>query len=1114
MKKIIFFVYVFAKVVNVSCNELDVTSIGFEDCLLGIINQNFVEDRTICFINDESYNLTVPNKLSNPYIVVNIDKNTLLSLKCQHNFVIFTKNLASLTELMRSLMNSVLWSTSSSPRSKFLVITDESDLSKIFRKLFYYYIIDLIVMVPSNTSNHMVYVSNPFEDGNNCGRYFSVVFKQSCSATTLNLIQIPLKNLGGCPITYYRNTVNTVTALRNMVLLVLEELGFRINATIGEQGSKLFNNIKLTPYYDFVSVTSDYTKIMYRDNWMWLTPSPIRVFPIETLVELFQSEVWIFTGFTFVLIVIVWWSAVLLKNSTNKLEQFSQVFIDILSLSLPGTINLIPKTKTLCYLLLIYSLYVMVIQTAYKTNLIYVLTLPQYSNRITSSKEIIQQKLPVYALGVIYAIFLKRDSDFKPLLNLCNTHSQCMDSIYNYRNSVLMMPEVVFSSIVTKDENSVENKFNFFIDNHQIGMLPIVFLLQKGHYILANLNKIITELEESGIYHYKYKGKYHQKELVEENVPLNMMHIILKATLIVIVFLKYSSTYKIKLKNGVRKMKSIAAYICMIIKVLNINCILIEENGANYKDCLLAVIRQNFEENATLCFITSENYQSVLFSELTNPYVLLNINKPIILTQQLRNFVILVKNSKSLANLVQVLNNSSSIWNDSYSRKGKYVVITYEEEIPEIFETLWIHGVIDVVVMVPGFTKNHTLYTSNPFQDGNLCGRRSSIISNQSCDAALEKSVKIPLTNLHKCEITLNNILASSYSLNGIIFVILKELSRTLNGTFILHDLKENAYYTISIYIYFNNQASVVDRSKILYSQNWLWISPPPVRVFPIDTIIMLFQIEVWILTGLIFVFSAILWWAIVKSRTVQIVQLSHAFLTVASLTICGTINSIPKIKMLCYVFLIYSFYATVIQTAFKTNLIYLLTLPEYSNKISTVKEVIRMKLPVYVPYMLFDHVLKYNYSDENTYSQLQKLLIRCVHSNKCANLPYNYRNSAMLMSDVEFFRTNLDEKQNYNTFIDNSVIGNIKIYLVMLKGHYFIENINKIITNFEESGILQREVKRSYPVIKQSLNETVVVLNMHHLYSVFLLLIVGLMLSSAVFILEYFHSKYNKNKD
>ncbi|KAF5271340.1 hypothetical protein FQA39_LY08138 [Lamprigera yunnana] len=515
MKNIIFCVYVL--VLNVSCIELDVTSIGFEDCLLGIINQNFVEDRTICFINDESYNLTVPNKLSNPYIVVNIDKNTLLSLKCQHNFVIFTKNVASLTELMRNLTRSVLWSRSSSPRSKFLVITDESDVSKIFRKLFYFYIIDLIVMVPSNTSNHMVYVSNPFEDGNKCGRYFSV-FNQSCSATTLNLIRIPLKNLGGCPITYYRNTVDTVTALRNMVLLVLEELGFRINATVGEQGSKLFNSIKLTPYYDIASDTLDYTKIMYRDNWMWLTPSPIRVFPIETLVELFQSEVWIFT-----LIVIVWWSAVLLKNCTNKLAQFSQVFIDIVSLSLLGTINLIPKTKTLCYLLLIYSLYVMVIQTAYKTNLTYVLTLPQYSNKITSSKEIIQQKLPVYAHGVFYAIFQKKNCDFKPLLNLCYNHSTCMDSIYNYRNSVLLMPEVVFSSIVTKDENSVENKFNFFIDNHQIGMLPIVFLLQNGHFILANLNKIITELDESGIFQYKFKGNYRAKDLVEENMPLKLI---------------------------------------------------------------------------------------------------------------------------------------------------------------------------------------------------------------------------------------------------------------------------------------------------------------------------------------------------------------------------------------------------------------------------------------------------------------------------------------------------------------------------------------------------------------------------------------------------------------
>ncbi|KAF5271335.1 hypothetical protein FQA39_LY08133 [Lamprigera yunnana] len=1095
--------------VSISCIEVD-----FEDCLLRIINQTFPEDQTICFISDENCNVNVFDKLINPYIVANIDNDILLSLKCQQNFVIFSRNAESLENLMKSLERSVLWSELSSPKSKFLVITDEPRVSKIFRTLWKYYVIDSIVMIPGSINNHTLYISNPFEDGNKCGRSTSVVFNQSCNAAILNLIQIPLTNLRRCSIIYYNNTFGNIRALKEITLLLLEELACRLNATLSPKSFTTGSGILLNPYYDLDSVDSDYSEIMYRHSWIWITPPLRRIFPMETLVELFQSEVWIFTGFTFVLVVVVWWSAVLLENSTSKLAQFSQVFIEIVSLTLPGTINLIPKTKTLCYLLLIYSFYVIIIQTAYKTNLIYVLTLPQYSNKITSAKEVIQQKLPVYTHLFFYDRLQKGNSDLNPLLNKCDATSICMDSIYNYQNSVMLMPEVVFSSLVTEIENNMEDKFNFFIDNYQIGTIPMVFLLNKGHFFMANLNKVITEFDESGIYQYKFKGNYREKNLIDENIPLNMMHIqttpLLTKSLYGIIkcsAFKHFSLSILQIYYYKKTMKYRILGILIFMKLITANCLILDEASIVYNECLLEVIRQNFEDDS-LCFLGSKTYYTITFSNITNPYVIIDVTAPIKLKLKTAcNFVIWAENEESLLEVVSVAKKSN------IPRKGKFVVVTHTGNVSAIFKKLWTKGIVDIVVLVPAQTKNHTLYMSNPFEDGNNCGNSAVVVLNQSCSAPLVKLVQIPVKNLGQCKIIYSyDKISYTYPLYHTVTFLLEEIAKTFNGllhpsTFILP-----SNFDIILSVSFKGLFNDCDSTKAMYRQNWVWITASPERVYPIETITVLFRLDVWISTSLVFVFAIIAWWLTVKLKISigNFQQLCYSFIVVTSLTFCGTISSIPKMKVLRYIFFIYSLYVLLIHTAFKTNLVYVLTNAKYSHRIVSAKEVIKMKKPVCVHPFLCKTVLNDRGLQESDFRKLKELLA-CQYLENCFNDILKYKNTTGLI--LEFDKSKLPKKEVFNIFVDNRITGIFEMVFTMQKDHYFIANLNKIITALEESGIYQKKFKDFHDILKKNIvDQELVPLSMQHLYSAFFVLIAGLALSFIVLIMECFYSRYRKN--
>ncbi|KAF5271327.1 hypothetical protein FQA39_LY08125 [Lamprigera yunnana] len=536
----------------------------------------------------------------------------------------------------------------------------------------------------------------------------------------------------------------------------------------------------------------------------------------------------------------------------------------------------------------------------------------------------------------------------------------------------------------------------------------------------------------------------------------------------------------------------------MLAKVWSTNLIQ-KEASSDYENCYLHVIRHNFKEEDTLNFVTSGNADKFLFGLLNNPYVVVNIENEVLLKlQSARNFIIFAENDLSLLNLMTRLKNST-IWDNLHSSKGKFLIITFAENLSKVFEILWQSRIIDIIVLVPSYnTGSNTLYMSDPFQDGNQCGNSSSIILNQTCTGCIIKLVEIPVKNLGKCNISFYNFYVQLPPVQHILKLILTDLALNLNGTFSPYNQARYYNHSIAICAYFNDKFYHAEKSKVVYRQNWVWITPLPVRIFPVETITALFRMEVWILTALIFVFTIITWWlALTLKISWDFSKLSLSFIDITSLTLCGTISRIPKTKILCYIFFVYSLYVLLIQTAFKTNLIYELTLPKYSGVLSNAKEIIELKFSVNIPWFYYRYISIYNGLKGSDYNKLKELAISCNNS-ECIDSIHRYRNRALLITEVEFslLKQNQTQRHGLQMFIDNSVVGLFQIALLM----------------HEESGIYGKKYANAHNTSnKIAIEDILVPLNLQHLSSVFLLLVVGLLLSFIVFLLEYLHNKYRK---
>ncbi|KAF5271789.1 hypothetical protein FQR65_LT17582 [Abscondita terminalis] len=442
----------------------------------------------------------------------------------------------------------------------------------------------------------------------------------------------------------------------------------------------------------------------------------------------------------------------------------------------------------------------------------------------------------------------------------------------------------------------------------------------------------------------------------------------------------------------------------LLNKFILIKNIEISKTSSDFNLCISNVVKRNFKRDTTLQFINYVDTDVGMLEDIATPHVLVNLENKVLLDFNfISDFVISAKNGRSLSKILAQLKRSK-VWHKSTSLKKKFLIILHSTNITNVFETLWSNGIIDVLLMIlaNNFTKGFTVCTSNPFDDGNQCGNKSLVKFCQPCSEDIRSPIKIPLPQLNGCQITIshwsNETLFSNNPFSEVINFFLTKLSQSLNATvtkFLSYRnfVERFRKYEIVFDIGLTSQYAGFESSKTFYRQDWVWITPAPIRIFPINTIALLFCYEVWILIILIFAMVVIVWWkiSILENRS----NLSLVFINIASLTFSGTISVIPKLKILRYIFYIYSLYALTIQTAFKANLIQVLTFPRYSGRIGSVNDIITLNIPIYIQKHYSNSILLTNNDDSKSFTEFKTLIIDCEDYNVCIDETYYFRNSA-----------------------------------------------------------------------------------------------------------------------
>ncbi|XP_031334070.1 uncharacterized protein LOC116175517 [Photinus pyralis] len=280
------------------------------------------------------------------------------------------------------------------------------------------------------------------------------------------------------------------------------------------------------------------------------------------------------------------------------------------------------------------------------------------------------------------------------------------------------------------------------------------------------------------------------------------------------------------------------------------------------------------------------------------------------------------------------------------------------------------------------------------------------------------------------------------------------------------------------------------------------------------EVIFVTFEKQVWVLIAVSFIIVMVAWWIIMscEQRSWNIENMAIAITNLTSLTILGSVATVPKSAILRCVLITYLVYFIHINCGFTSNLINILTKPQYEFQISNLKQLADSNLPIYGHANFLksqfnnDNVIEcklYRKLKESTFPATNIDQFIAVHLNLA-----NHRNCAVV--ETEDYTFKLHQLWNINQkiykIVDNSITGELVWRLQHYPNHYFSVYFERFIASITESGIgskMYKDMKEDYMKTPRVEDDEKVVLTLRHLCFAFAFLGFGLLLSTAVFFIE-----------
>ncbi|KAK4875500.1 hypothetical protein RN001_011922 [Aquatica leii] len=386
--------------------SLEIPTNNFSECVKKVMAFVFDESSTLVFLFDKSSDLFTTNLTSNPYVTIDISKPTINTQGYVHHYILNTDRADFLNNTITYLKKNQIGETHIFTLRNFLIITSSKNVSKIFEYLWQEEIYNIVIL-EARTFNSIIHQSDPCSPQNNCGKKAVAINSYSCDF--LKPITFKRTNMSGCimwflyPDAYFSYLLPSQKIINYFLELFSLHLNLTVNHYLITDSTNTYTIYKLhkSGTVCFLGVNTpmkgyESTERYYTHTLVWIVPQPKQLSSVEALVHIFKLEVWIFVILSTIFTVFVWWIISSIVNKKNVVESFSNIAIQLISVSIRGIISKVPKNKTLKFILIIYVIYVVHIQTAFTSGLIKALTMPLYDRGIEDINDLVISKLPIY----------------------------------------------------------------------------------------------------------------------------------------------------------------------------------------------------------------------------------------------------------------------------------------------------------------------------------------------------------------------------------------------------------------------------------------------------------------------------------------------------------------------------------------------------------------------------------------------------------------------------------------------------------------------------------------------------------------------------------------------
>ena len=306
---------------------------------------------------------------------------------------------------------------------------------------------------------------------------------------------------------------------------------------------------------------------------------------------------------------------------------------------------------------------------------------------------------------------------------------------------------------------------------------------------------------------------------------------------------------------------------------------------------------------------------------------------------------------------------------------------------------------------------------------------------------------------------------------------------------------------------------------------------PCPKAVLGTEKVLETFSLSVWLTMGLVLLLTTGMFWCVgngqyrsVLKQTHTYKSLSHCFYNAWAVFMGVSVPQQPTTSNLRVLFCLYVCYCFAIITVFQAFFVSYLVEPKYEKKFETLDELLDSDL-------VYGHHPAASYAkDTLSYPEFvkfldhKKLMEDCSDTRKCVERMITKRDIASFIAPV--YATYVAREMGVVDVTKvicslDEVVLSAGATILFQKGSPLLYRFNVLMRRCLEAGLLEKDWKqlqhgaslRSRSTVRAESSDMFVRFSVSHLKSAFVVLVVGNILSSAVFMIELIQNRFCKRR-